>query len=70
MHRHSYRFTIGEDANRLSLSLYGLEAVIPGPHDFVHWWRRIRKVLVATIGVQHGIVMGKERVLNLNLASQ
>lgn len=57
----NYRDTIG-------FSLYWTESIFPGLKDLFHWGRRGWEIFLLAVGMQHGIVMCKECVLDAYLS--
>lgn len=60
-------FTSDEYIDTFDLTLDRLKVGVPCCNDVGHGGRRRRKVGFGAVGVQHGIVVCEESILNLNL---
>ena len=59
-----------DQTEALDLALDGLEVVFPGVHDVVHGRRRGGEAVIATVGVEEGVVETEQFVLDFDVAAK
>lgn len=70
VHGQPYSLAAGKARQRLGFLLDRLESIIPQSYYLVHWRGGGRESLLGAIGVQHGVIMSQETILDLNLGCQ